>query len=233
MTSNPTEDSPQDTPSAALSRLPPRAAAIRGDDYQHAIGWFWACVMLHTPDLVSVSIEDAGGGSFDDIVVRYRSIADMYIQAKSSNYNSTVVNSEWLRTRKTTKGRSPLKHFFKTYCELQDACEPFALELWTNRSFDPENPLLGTLLDRKSDQINTAAMLEAGPRTAVGIERDLWADHLAVGPAELAAFLNKVIWKHTQSELDWHQSSKSHMELAGLRTVRAVALITHLCQAGA
>ena len=42
--------------------LTPRAAAIRGDDYQHAIGWFWACEMLRDPDIETVTIEDPAGG---------------------------------------------------------------------------------------------------------------------------------------------------------------------------
>jgi hypothetical protein len=52
--------------------LAPRAAAIRGDGYQHAIGWYWACQALDDPGIVFVSIEDAAGGYFDDVVVRYR-----------------------------------------------------------------------------------------------------------------------------------------------------------------
>jgi hypothetical protein len=29
--------------------LPPRAAAVRGDDYQYAVGWVAACEALVTP----------------------------------------------------------------------------------------------------------------------------------------------------------------------------------------
>jgi hypothetical protein len=49
--------------------LPARAAALRGDDFQHVIGFYWAYQALRDPDIVSVSIEDAHGGAFDDVVV--------------------------------------------------------------------------------------------------------------------------------------------------------------------
>jgi hypothetical protein len=71
--------------------LPARAAAIRGDDFQHAIGWCWASRALTDSDIDSVSIEDAGGGSFDDVVVRRRAGKDSFWQIKTSNYGSTDV----------------------------------------------------------------------------------------------------------------------------------------------
>lgn len=197
--------------------LTPRAAAIRGDDYQHAIGWFWACEMLRDPDIETVTIEDPAGGSFDDVLVRRREGANTCIQAKSSTYGNVVVDNEWLVTAATTKGRSPLQHFHDTYVMLAAAEQPFMLEFWTNRGFDHENPLLGKLLDQKSDHIDTAQMLAAGARSAVGKERDSWAEHLRITTHELAEFLDAIAWKQTGSEIDWRRQAKPLMELAGLR----------------
>lgn len=198
--------------------LRPRAAAIRGDDYQHAVGWYWACEMLHDPDIDSVTIEDPSGGSFDDVVVRWRSGTTRYIQVKSSNYGRVVVDREWLLTAATAKGRSPLEHFYDTYLALRSDGRTFALELWTSRGFVHENPLLGELLDKKHDRIDTARLIGASATSQIGTERDAWATHLGIEVAELAEFLDCVLWKQTGSELDWHQRAKPLMKLSGLRS---------------
>lgn len=174
--------------------------------------------MLHDPDVISVSIDDAGGGSFDDIVVRQRIVADTFIQAKSSNTNAVVIDSTWLCTPTTPNGRSPLQHFYATYVSLLAAGKEFTVELWTNRSFDAFSPLLGTLLDKSNERIDTARLLAATPRTKIGKERDDWANHLGVTASELAAFLDTFYWRHTTSETGWHTQSKRLMELSGLRT---------------
>lgn len=122
--------------------LAPRAAAIRGDDYQHAVGWYWACQALDDPGIASVSIEDAAGGHFDDVVVRRRQSPDLYWQVKSSNYGSAIVDEGWLLTPATAAGRSPLQHFHATWRDLSDSGRAFELALLTNRGFDPSDPIL-------------------------------------------------------------------------------------------
>lgn len=198
--------------------LRPRAAAIRGDDYQHAVGWYWSCEMLVDPVIDSVTIEDPGAGSFDDVVVRRRTGAHQYIQVKSSNFGNVIVGHEWLLTPATTNGRSPLQHFHDTYLALSSEGRLFTLELWTNRGFDRNSPLLGELLDQKHDRIDTARLKTASPRSKIGVARDAFAVHLGISTNELAEFLDCMLWRHTGSELDWHQRAKPLMQLAGLRS---------------
>jgi hypothetical protein len=197
--------------------LPPRAAAIRGDNYQHTVGWFWACQMLRDPDIETVAIEDPASGHFDDVVVRRRRAANTYVQVKSSNYGNTIIDTAWLTTPASEKGRSPLQHFHDTYLDLASA-GPFDLEVWTNRGFDHDNPLLGKLLDQKTDKVDVDLMVSAGKKSKIGIERDFWALHLGITVDELASFLSSVSWKQTGSELEWRHHCKPLMELAGLRS---------------
>jgi hypothetical protein len=196
--------------------LSARAAAIRGDDYQHAVGWYWACRALQDPDIETVSIEDPGGGSFDDVVVRRRSGRTQYIQVKSSTHGDVLVDQKWLLSPVTTKGRSPLQHFYETFLRLQ-ASGLFTLELWTNRGFDSTNPFLGKLLDRKSERLQTPTIEGASPRSAVGREREAWARHLEIEHSELIDFLDCLAWKHTASEPSLLEQSKPLMELSALR----------------
>jgi hypothetical protein len=173
--------------------------------------------MLRVPDIETVAIEDPAGGHFDDVVIRRRREASTYIQVKSSNYGNTIIDTAWLTTPASKNGRSPLQHFHDTYLDLASA-GPFSLELWTNRGFDHDNPVLGKLLDQKADKVDVDQMLCAGPRSAIGRERDAWAKHLEVSIGELASFLSSVSWKQTGSELEWRRQCKPLMELAGLRS---------------
>lgn len=198
--------------------LAPRAAAIRGDDYQHAIGWYWVCEMLVEPQITSVAIEDPLGGAFDDIVVRRADGHDTYIQAKSSNFGDKVVDQQWLFSVRSEKGRSPLQHFYDTYVGRVQDGKDFTLEVWTNRGFDHRNKLLGELLEQKSETIATDRMLRASRRSAVGRERDAWAKHLGIENERLAAFLEQICWKQTGSEGDLRRQAKPLMQLAGLRS---------------
>ncbi|MCY3807449.1 MAG: hypothetical protein OXG91_13340 [bacterium] len=196
--------------------LPARAAPIRGDDYQHVVGWLWACEMLSNSAIASVAVEDAEGGAFDDVVVRRRVGGDIYIQAKSSNYAAQIVDRQMLLTAARPNGKSPLQHFYDTYCSRSSTDRQFSLEFLTHKGFDHDNPLLD-LRDLRNDRIAVDQMLEQGPGSKVGLERDAWAGHLGISTAELADFLRFVRWKHTGSELDLRRQAKPLMRLAGFR----------------
>ena len=218
--------------------LPARAAAIRGDDYQHAIAWYWACEMLCDPDIESITLEFREGGAFDDVVVKRRQNADTHIQAKSSNYGNTIIDQKWLFSTKSKKGKSPLQHFYATYQAREAEGAEYTLEVWTNRGFDHKNKLLGELLDQKSETIAVEAMLAATTNTGVGIERDAWAVHLGIDADELGRFLRVMRWKQAGSEADWRRQAKPLMKLAGLRSddeavESGIAIVRHWVTDGA
>jgi hypothetical protein len=196
--------------------LTPRAAAIRGDDYQHAIGWYWACQALDDPGIVTVSIEDATGGHFDDVVVRRRQGPDLYWQVKSSNYGSVIIDESWLLTPITASGRSPLQHFHATWRDLNDTGKAFELALLTNRGFDPADPIL-RIRDLKAEQIDVAALAAAGPRSNIGRARDRWTGHLGIDRHELTDFLASLQLKAGAAESAWDQQARHLMRLVGLR----------------
>lgn len=218
--------------------LSARAASIRGDDYQHAIAWYWACEMLRDPDIISVSVEDPAGGAFDDVVILRHTGVNTYIQAKSSNYGDKTVNQEWLFAAKGDAGKSPLQRFYETYVELSAVDKPFVLEVWTNRSFEEDNPLLGKLLDQATDTISVKQMLDATARSKIGRERKAWASHLGINEGPLASFLESVRWKQAGSQSDWHRQAIPLMEIAGLRSDDqaveiGVAIVRHWVTHGA
>ncbi len=197
--------------------LPARAAAVRGDDYQHAVGWVAACTALTDPDVESVSVEDAGGGHFDDIVIRRRTGPDQYIQVKSSNYGNVLIDEDWLLTPATPAGRSPLQHFYATWENLITQQRPFELTVLTNRGFDPGDPILGALRDLKFSRVAVGQLHAKTPRSAAGKQRRRWAAHLGTGEDELLAFLAAVTWRHGDAEPAWDEQARPLMRLAGLR----------------
>lgn len=198
--------------------LAAHAAAVRGDDFQHALGWLRACELLLDPYAVSVSIEDVGGGQFDDVVTRREGgRPHLYEQAKSSVHGDVVVSTLWLTTAKSKKGQSPLQHYFGTWQMLQAAGRPFDLAFVTNRSFDPKDPLLGSLRDLKSEKIDAAKVVAATGRTDIGKTRKLWLDHLGCDAPTLQQFLNVVRWQVVGSERQIDSAAKSAMRQAGLR----------------
>jgi hypothetical protein len=198
--------------------LAPRAAAIRGDDYQHAVGWVSACEALCDPDVQSVSIEDAKGGHFDDVVTRRRTGPDVFIQVKSSNSGNVIVDSTWLLSSASPAGQSPLQHFYATWTGLTSAARPFDLILLTNRAFDHQDPILGDLRDLKTNRVRVDDLRTRTPTSKAGKERRQWAAHLGVAEEELLTFLAQVTWRHADSEPDWDERARLLMRQAGLRT---------------
>jgi diadenosine tetraphosphatase ApaH/serine/threonine PP2A family protein phosphatase len=199
-------------------RPPARAAAVRGDNYQYAVAWDYACRALTDPGIASISVEDAGAGHFDDLAVRRSDDhPDEYFQVKSSNSGDVAVTEEWLTTPVTRTGRSPLQHFHRTWATLTATARPFRLTLLTNRGFDHDHPILGGLRDLYDSVIRVDRLRDAGPRTAAGIARDAWVTHLGVDTDELLAFLAAVRWEQSTPESTWRENAKPRMKLAGLR----------------
>ena len=197
---------------------PARGAAVRGDDYQYAVAWVQACKALNDAGIVSVSVEDAGAGQFDDVAVR-RSDArpDRYFQVKSSNAGDVAIDEEWLTTPATEKGQSPLQHFHRTWRDLTGHGRPFELTLLTNRAFDNSHALLGAARDNYDCRIRVDQVRQATSQMKLGKARDAWAKHLGIDVDELLEFLTVVRWEQAGAEETWREAAKPLMKLAGLR----------------
>lgn len=198
--------------------LAPHAAVLRGDDYHHAVALHHACRMLTDNRLDSISIEDARGGAFDDIVIRMRPATGLpheYIQVKSSNYRDVVINETWLFTAKTRTGKSPLQRFHATWRALTATGEPFCLNLLSNRNYDHTDDLLRRI-DNNTERI-PVGILRSGPRSKAGKAIRRWADHLQISLDELREFLDTVCFQHGEPDASWMARCRPLMRDAGLR----------------
>lgn len=220
-------------------RLAARAAALRGDDFQHVVGLYHAARVLTDPHLNSVSIEDADGGAFDDVVIRPKSgvgRATEYIQVKASVYLGSVVNDAWLTKVKTEKGRSPLQHFHDTWRSVRAAAKPYLLKLVTNKNFDDADPILG-LIDLRTESLHTSQLEELRPHSKGGKQLAAWATHLGIDIGELIAFLADVRFVHI-SDPSMKTLAGAEMRNAGLRcdeqaVVLGVAMVRDWVASGA
>lgn len=195
--------------------LPARAAALRGDDYQHLIGWYWVCQALIDPDIISVTIEDPTGGSFDDLVVRRRTGRSSYQQIKSSNTDETMVDATWLTTARTPTGKSPLQHFHATWTAHRHDHPKPEFRLVTNRAFDPHDPIL-KLRDKLTHTVIGQLQMKS-PRSQAGKARRAWAEHLGISEQELLEFLTDLQFDHEGGEQSWIRQARDAMRAAGLR----------------
>lgn len=194
--------------------LPARAAAVRGDDYQYAVAWHAACRALTEPGVESVSVEDAGAGSFDDVVLRKLDGRHEFIQVKNSNYGSVVITKEWLLTPVKKGGKAPLCHFYESWQQLRG--EGVTFRLITSRAIDERDPILS--LRDVSSGLLMPKIGEAGPRSAAGRARVEWAEALDIDEGELLDFLSEVQFLTEGNEESWRQRTKPLMRQAGLRS---------------
>lgn len=198
--------------------IAPHAAIVRGDDYQFAIGWYWACQALIDLTIESVSLEDKGSGHFDDLVVKKQGKSADYRQIKSSNTAETVITEKWLTTAVTASGKSPLQHFYATWQTLHTAANGaitnFAIV--TNRNLDHTDPIL-KLRDNLTTLVTGTSFADATSNSAVGKAKKRWADHLGITAEDLSAFLNNLKFETEGGESSWDRQSKDAMRAAGLR----------------
>ncbi|WP_137120536.1 SAVED domain-containing protein [Segeticoccus rhizosphaerae] len=199
--------------------LPARAAAIRGDNLQHAVGLHTVLQALQDEHAESVSIEDPDGGAFDDVVLRRaEGLPGTWMQVKSSNYGGEVIDDQWLTTPRAKQGVSPLQAFHTTWRKLTDGGEPFNLELVTNRNFDHGSALFKAL-DKKSDHLDPTKLHDAldRPQTTLGRLLTTFATHLGTERTEVLEFLSSVTFRNEGSENAWRERISDLMRLNGFR----------------
>ncbi|MFI7529701.1 SAVED domain-containing protein [Nocardia salmonicida] len=166
-----------------------------------------------------MSIEDANGGAFDDIVVRSTATSGrphLYVQVKSGVDRGAVIDADWLVTARTPTGKSPLQHFHRTWVDVTAKGEPFVLRLLSNKNYDHNDPVL-KLIDNLTDKLARTKLDALTPRSKGGIQLSAWANHLGVAPDELKDFLMAVEFVRGEADASWAARVATLMRNAGLR----------------
>jgi hypothetical protein len=213
-----------------VTTLPPaRAAVLHGDDYQHIIGLYHALKVVVETDFDSVSIEDADGGAFDDVVVRptaTSAVPAKYIQVKTGMYNNVVIDSDWLTKTRTPRGKSPLQHFYKTWSDRVADGSPFELEMFSNKNYDHNDPVL-ELISHQSRCVPRPKLDQLASGSRGGQQLTEWAEHLGIGLEELKVFLTAVKFRHGEEEGSWVERCGPLMRLAHMRGDLPAVIVAH------
>lgn len=183
------------TPSPSAS-----GARLTGDDTQHAIVWYHALRAAQPrAGITSVAVEAADAGNVDDVVVRYAALPDDYMQVKAAVAATEPATTAWLTAETGRGGTSILRRFHDFYEQATSAGHTPSLQLITNRSIDPGDPIL-TLRDRHDRVAERLRRADASKAVAA---RATLAKHLSVSEEDLCTFLDRVRLRTDASEAVW------------------------------
>jgi SMODS-associated and fused to various effectors sensor domain len=188
--------------SLASATPPPSASGARltGDDTQHAIAWYHALRAIQPrADITSVAVEAADAGNVDDIVVRHAAPPDDFLQVKAAVAATRPATTDWLTKHTARGGASILQRFHEFYVQAAADGHTPRLQLITNRSIDPDDPIL-TLRDRHD---SVADRLRRARDSRVVTARVALAAHLGVSEEAACTFLDSVRLRTDASEATW------------------------------
>ena len=199
--------------------IPAHGAIVRGDDYHYAIGLYRAAQVLTEATYESVSVEDANGGAFDDIVLRATDSSGVpheYDQVKSGVYLEAAIDNDWLLKQRTERGKSPLQHFYATWESLTAQGRPFVLRLMSNKNFDHADPVL-KCISGTTNRIPREKLDNLGPRSTGGKRLKEWASHLDITVVDLKNFLTAIDFVRAEAESSWRDRAGAKLRNAGFR----------------
>ncbi|HEX9991969.1 MAG TPA: SAVED domain-containing protein [Acidimicrobiales bacterium] len=206
--------------SLASATPPPSASGARltGDDTQHAIAWYHALRAVQPRSgITAIAVEAAKAGNVDDVVVRHAAPPDEYLQVKAAVAAIEPASIGWLTSPTASGGPSILGRFHYFYGQAAAAGRTPELQLITNRSIDPNDPIL-VLRDRR-DRV-ADRLRRASDRRTVAARVEL-ADHLGVSEEATCAFLDCVRLRTDASEAAWIEHIQ-HLSISlGLQATEA------------
>jgi hypothetical protein len=168
----------------------PHAAAVAGDEYQHAYTLMHAMDLLKEDrGIVGIGIEVSAAGNVDDLVIRHATGPARYHQVKFVMTQRELLTYTWFMETPPGGGKSILKRFHDSFIALTDAhgARP-EMALVTNRGRDGNDPLLGHADGRDDKLMPRLASVAAGSEAGKALAE--WAEHLEIGRDELAEMLN-------------------------------------------
>lgn len=165
---------------------------IRGFDYQFLVAWHYALELLSGRDAPTlIKFEAKKSGSVDDVVVHWHD-RRQYIQVKYSVDGRSMNSSEWWldRSGSSRSSLSLLEKFWKSWILLREHDYPLVMDLFTNRSRKPDDPVM-ECIDGDDDRL-VPRLRAGGPKSNLGIARAKWAEHLKVSEQDMFAMLERL-----------------------------------------
>lgn len=166
----------------------PIAAIAAGIDYQIlvALAETLRALLLTEREVVEIDLEVRDAGCVDDIVIHHASEPPRMLQVKHAMLGGSALNTHYLTA---PAGRSTiLRRLRESFVDLsRDTGAPPAMEIFTDRPLDPNDPMLAC-----RDQ-NTSLLVPEALRNDGGSKLDTtraeWLAHLGCDLDDLAALL--------------------------------------------
>lgn len=198
-----------------IERRSASGVRISGDDYQHLVAWTEAVPALYarTP-WATLELEAEVPTSLDDVAIESAAGTWKYVQAKYAADARCLLGDELLTEIDGQASRSLLQKLHGGWAKLRQQGAAGTIELVTNRSVDPDHPVL-RLLDARDDSLRR--VVESPPtrgRIATALEE--WARHLGVERDELLGFLRCLRVKAGTGLGHLQEIARAHMTAAGL-----------------
>jgi hypothetical protein len=206
-------------------------ARIDGDSFQARHFWRKACVLLDANSpLVRVGFE-SGPKGFDDIWVEYapaRGLIDQFgkplvrehIQCKwhvapNSYGHRDLIEPEFINAN----ARSLLQRALAAQRASAPQGQGVRFQLLTNWRIDLNDPLR-ELIHQRSHTLRLDRFFAGGGRSAVGLMRELWCQHLGIDEDELRRLVPSLaLSEATDSLQQLREDLDPYLRLAGLRRV--------------
>jgi hypothetical protein len=170
-------------------------ARIAGDDLQHLVAWIEVLrALLPRSDVTAIAVEARDAGNVDDVVVSHAATVDEYMQVKFAVDAKKLINLDLLTGTDDKSKTSLIQKFHQSWKKLNGE-DPPAMQLVTNRSPDPADPLCSLLTGRDS-KLTYALERETAKTNAA---RDELVAHLGMPADDLVDMLEHLTFRCGES----------------------------------
>ena len=198
------------------SFLSPSGARIRGDEYQHLIGWIQVvCAVLPNSNVIEVGIEDPDAGNADDVTIYKSSGPKEFFQIKSAVDGRETANIDWLIRPSKTGGPSIIKGLFDIWNQHNVSGSKLKITFFTNRPASADDNFI-SLRDGRNGTV-VKRIKEGDPNSEIGRLRKRLITHLNTTEEECLSFLNDLSFRVGRLYDELRADARTLMYSAGFR----------------
>ena len=198
------------------SFLSSSGARIRGDEYQHLIGWIQVIrAILPNSNVVEVGIEDPDAGNADDVTIYKSNGPNEFFQIKSAVDGRGIANIDWLMQPSKTGGPSIIKGLFNIWNQHDALGSKIKIFFFTNRPAAADDNFI-SLRDGKDGTV-IKRIKEAKPESEAGRLRQKVITHLNTTEEKLLNFLNDLSFRVGRLYDELREDARTLMYSAGFR----------------
>lgn len=174
------------------------AARLSGDDYQHLYAWqFVLELKIISKNVRQVGLEDALGGSVDDVTVKHETgtaLPDAFYQVKYHVDQREQYSTDSFIFHNPGES-SLLQKFWDTWRTLkaQDPARAVELHLVSNWTWDGQDKLK-SFFDGEDNKLKPE-LFDLSTRTQAGKLREKWRTHLGISSDEFKSFASCLRFK--------------------------------------